>query len=49
VLPEEAAVVAAWDGPDLDLLWEDAGVVDLEASASLGGDDADAGWVAVDD
>jgi anti-sigma factor RsiW len=49
VLPEEAAVVVAWDGPDLDLLWEDAGVVDLEASASLGGDLADAGWVAVDD
>jgi anti-sigma factor RsiW len=41
-------VVAAWDGPDLDALWEDAQVLDLEASALPGGDDADAAWAAGD-
>jgi anti-sigma factor RsiW len=49
IVPEEAVVVAAWEGPDLDLLWEDAWVVDLEASASLGGDHAGADWPALDD
>jgi anti-sigma factor RsiW len=49
IVPEEAVVVAAWEGPDLDLLWEDAGIVDLEASASLGGDHAAAALAAFDD
>jgi anti-sigma factor RsiW len=42
------AETAAWEGPDLDTLWTDAQVVDLDSSASTGGDAADAAYAAVD-
>jgi anti-sigma factor RsiW len=42
-----AETAAAWEAPDLDTLWEDASVLDLEASAT-GGDGADAAYAALD-
>jgi len=42
------AEVATWPGPDLDTLWADAQLVDLDASASTGGDAADAAYAALD-
>ena len=48
-VPGEATVVASWEGPDLDALWEDAGIVELDASTSLGEDHVDAAFPALDD
>jgi len=36
-----AAVAAVWQEPDLDTIWEDAGVLDLQASAATSTDDLD--------
>jgi anti-sigma factor RsiW len=43
-----AEAAAAWEGPDLDALWDDAQILDLEASATTGGDGADAAYAALD-
>jgi anti-sigma factor RsiW len=49
VVPAPAAVEeAAWEEPDLDALWDDARVVDLETSARTGGDGAEAALAALD-
>ncbi len=45
--PSAETAAAAWEAPDLDTLWEDASVLDLEASAT-GGDGADAAYAALD-
>jgi anti-sigma factor RsiW len=55
-LPRDAALVtaadaeAAWEEPDLDTLWEDSGLLDLDASgaAVTSLDETDAALVAVD-
>ena len=39
---------AAWQEPDLDTLWSDAQVVDLDSSAQTDGDGTDAALAAVD-
>jgi len=50
--PEPPAVAAeeevAWQEPDLDALWDDAQVVDLETSALPGGDGAEAAVAALE-
>ena len=41
--PDAAAIAVAanWQEPDLDTIWEDAGVLDLQASADASSDDLD--------
>jgi len=39
--PAAIAVAASWQEPDLDTIWEDAGVLDLQASADASSDDLD--------
>ncbi len=40
------AAVAAWQSPDLDALWDDTGVLELDASARTGGEEPDAAALA---
>jgi anti-sigma factor RsiW len=52
-LPPDATAVSAeaeavWEEPDLDTLWEDAGLVAVEAGAAASFDEADAAVAAVD-
>jgi anti-sigma factor RsiW len=46
--PPAAEAAAAWEGPDLDALWDDAQILDLEASATSGGESADAAYAALE-
>lgn len=41
-------MTATWEEPDLDALWDAAELVDLEASATDGGDGAEAAYAALD-
>jgi predicted anti-sigma-YlaC factor YlaD len=47
-VPATEVAAATWEEPDLDALWDDAELVDLEASAADGGDGADAAYAALD-
>jgi anti-sigma factor RsiW len=53
VLRRDAAVpaqatAAAWEQPDLDVIWNDTSVIDLDASVAAGDDGTDAALAALD-